>query len=114
MLYRNSVSPSKTAYCRDLENDAINEYFTSLEEDVKNECLIVQGIFSLSYEKKDSIMFEEVEEKEINAPMSSFNDLNSCELSFYQKNILYYIMGSAANKFLEKFPCNFCEAIILI
>jgi len=31
----------------------------------------------------------------------------------YQKNILYYIAGSAANKFLKKYPCTFCENLIL-
>jgi len=43
----------------------------------------------------------------------SFSYLDDNTFSHYQKNILYYIAGNAAYKFIEKFPCSFCEDIIL-
>lgn len=98
MLYRNSVLPSKNANCQDLED--------------KNESISI-GIFSLSHEKSFNVDKEFIIEESIDEEVWSFSYLDDNTFSHYQKNILYNIAGNAANKFIEKFPCTFCEDIIL-
>jgi len=96
-LYRNSVLPSKNANCQDLDD--------------KDESITFR-IFSVSHEKSICVDKELVVEKFI-GEVFSFSYLNDNTFSHYQKNILYYIAGNAANTFIEKFPCLFCEDIIL-
>jgi hypothetical protein len=91
MLYRSSVSPSKNASYQDLKD--------------KDES------FSLSHGKCIYIDKEFINEELIDEEAFSYLDDNT--FSHYQKNILYYIAGNAAYKFIEKFPCSFCEYIIL-
>lgn len=90
MLFRNSLSSSKNANCQDLE-------------DIAEDNIIHNGIFTLSYEKTTSV----------DEDITPFLCVDDYTFSHYQKNILYYIAASAAHKFLEKFPCTFCEDIIL-
>jgi len=97
MLYRNSVIPSKNANCQDLED---------------KESISV-GIFSLSHEKSIFVDKEVIAEELIDEEVLSFSYLDDNIFSHYQKNILYYIAGNAAYKFIEMFPCSFCEDIIL-
>ncbi|KYN19749.1 THAP domain-containing protein 9, partial [Trachymyrmex cornetzi] len=39
--------------------------------------------------------------------------LDHVELSYYQRNILYYIAGNIANKFVKKFQCSYCHEIVV-
>ncbi|CAI6361435.1 unnamed protein product [Macrosiphum euphorbiae] len=102
MLYRNSILSSKNANIQDLEN--------------KDESISI-GIFSLSHEKSIYVDKEFIGEELVDEEVLSFSYLDDHDhdhtFSHYQKNILYYIAGNAAYKFIEKFPCSFCEDIIL-
>lgn len=79
-----------------------------MEED-KKDCVITNGIFTLLHEKNVCVNKEIIIDEEI----SSFLYLDDNIFSHFQKNILYYIAGNAANQFLQQFPCVFCEDIIL-
>lgn len=98
MLYRNSVLPSKNVNCQDLGD--------------KEESISI-GIFSLSHEKSIYVDKEVTVEELVDEEVLSFIYLDDKTFSHYQKNILYYIEGNVAYKFIEKFPCSFCEDIIL-
>ncbi|KYN04403.1 THAP domain-containing protein 9 [Cyphomyrmex costatus] len=39
--------------------------------------------------------------------------LEHVELSYYQRNILYYIAGNVTNKFMQKFQCSYCHKIVV-
>lgn len=41
------------------------------------------------------------------------HDLNNIKLSHYQENILYYITGAIAQKYLSNFSCDYCKKIVL-
>ncbi|KAF0733687.1 Transposable element P transposase [Aphis craccivora] len=100
MLFRNSVSSSKNANCQELGEDTDN-------------CQMSRGIFTLTHEKGTSFNEKVIDDEAIDEVISSFSYLNDNTFSHYQKNILYYIAGNAAKKFLDKFPCTFCEDLIL-
>lgn len=101
MMYRNSVSSSKTANCQDLE-DTNNHSLRYLQENVENDSAVSFKKFSI-YPMKE----------QIHTVVSSFSELKDHQFSHYEKNILYYIASNAGKKFLQKFPCHFCEGIIL-
>lgn len=48
-----------------------------------------------------------------NEEVFSFSRLDNTAFRHFQNNILYYIAGNAAYKFIEKYPCSCCEDIIL-
>lgn len=98
-MYRNSVPlPNENANCQHLED--------------KDESISIV-IFSLLHEKSIYADNKFIVEELIDEEVLSFSYLDDNTFSQYQTNILYYIAGNAACKFNEKFPCSFCEDIIL-
>lgn len=57
---------------------------------------------------KDSIIEDDVEIEDL---ISKFENIT---VSFYQKNILYYITGNIIQKFLQKCTCLHCHDIVLM
>lgn len=93
-LYKNSVKASINANCLidDFEASPILEFRS------KKRTL------------KDNVI-NDINDKEIQNLISK---LENIKLSFYQKNILYYITGNIIQKFLQKNTCLHCHDIVLM
>lgn len=98
MLFRNSIAASKNANCRDEEQCSVGIFSLNKNHENIQEPLL----------KEDTITSQFAEE------IQKLILLDDIQLTDLQNNVLYFITGSLAKKFLKKFPCNFCHECILI
>ncbi len=123
MLYRNSVTASKNANCKDEDECSVGIFPLNTKLDDHIPQSDHNGVFPLNTKLDDHIpesdhMPESQQKDKIESMFSEeiaqlllFDDVH---LSDLQNNVLYFIAGSIAKQFIEKFPCEFCEECILV
>lgn len=109
LLFRNSVSAGKNSNCsnKTIEDDDGDVFHFGIFSADITEC----GRNNRSYEHEEEVAngYEDDDESLINA----VNNLERNSLADFHSNILYFISGSLVKKFINKYPCEFCENLLL-